>query len=162
MAALLLHVRLRHDLRRQVQPLPQVVEALGSQGVVVPLPAELGLEEAARGERLAGLDDIEVLGVDFVVLGEVEVLLRDEHALAEEVLVDELAVGLGDQHLGGVDAVCSVRVGGWQVGSVGGRRLKLKLARCSAVNVRASEWLGTLGTGVRIYSGADTHLEFGT
>jgi hypothetical protein len=31
--------------------------------------------------RLACLDDIEVLGVDFAVLGEIEVLLRNENAL---------------------------------------------------------------------------------
>ena len=40
---------------------------------------------------------VEVLRVDLAVLGEIEVLLRDEHALAEEVLVDLLAVGLGDE-----------------------------------------------------------------
>lgn len=40
---------------------------------------------------------VEVLGVNLVVLGLVEVLLRDEHTLAEEVLVDLLAVGLGNQ-----------------------------------------------------------------
>ena len=107
MRARLLDVRLRHNLRRQVQPLAQVVETLGRQGVVVPLPAELGLEEAARGERLAGLDDEEVLGVDLAVLA-LEVLLRDEHALAEEVLVDLLAVGLGDQP---VNAVSILRNG---------------------------------------------------
>lgn len=31
------------------------------------------------------------------MLGQVEVLLGDEYTLAEEVLVDRLAVGLGDQ-----------------------------------------------------------------
>ena len=97
MATLLLDVRLGHDLGGQVQPLAEVVEALGGEGVVVPLPAELGLEEAARGEGLAGLDDVEVLGVDFAVLGLVEVLLGDEDALAEEVRVDRFAVGFGDQ-----------------------------------------------------------------
>jgi hypothetical protein len=40
---------------------------------------------------------VEVLGVDLAVLGLVEVLFRDEHALLEEVLVDELAVSLGNQ-----------------------------------------------------------------
>lgn len=40
---------------------------------------------------------VEVLGINLVVLGLVEVLLRDEHTLAEEVLVDLLAVGLGNQ-----------------------------------------------------------------
>jgi len=97
MATLLLDVRLGHDLGGQVQPLAKVVEALGREGVVVPLPAELGLEEAARGERLAGLDDVEVLGVDFAVLGLVEVLLGDEDAFAEEVRVDRFAVGFGNQ-----------------------------------------------------------------
>jgi hypothetical protein len=40
---------------------------------------------------------IEVLGVDVTVLGKVEVLLGHEHTLTEEVLVDLLAVGLGDK-----------------------------------------------------------------
>jgi len=97
MATLLLNMRLRHNLRRQVQPLPQIIQTLGSQGVVVPLPAELRLEVAARGQGLAGLDDVEVLGLDLVVLGQVEVLLRDADTFAEEVFVDLLAVGFGDQ-----------------------------------------------------------------
>lgn len=97
MRALLLDVGLGHDLSRQVQPLAEVVEALRCQSVVVPLPAELGLEEPTRSQRLAGLDDVEVLGVDFGMLGKVEVLFCDEHALTEEVLVDLLAVGFGDQ-----------------------------------------------------------------
>ncbi len=42
------------------------------------------------------------------MLGQVEVLLGDEHTLAEEVLVDRLAVGLGDQPGGmSVSAVCA-------------------------------------------------------
>ena len=40
---------------------------------------------------------VKVLGVNVAVLGLVEVLLGDEHTLAEEVLVDRLAVGLGNQ-----------------------------------------------------------------
>lgn len=40
---------------------------------------------------------IEILGVDLSVLGLVVVLLGDEHSLAEEVLVDLLAISLGDQ-----------------------------------------------------------------
>ena len=40
---------------------------------------------------------VKVLGVNVAVLGLVEVLLGDEHTLAEEVLVNRLAVGLGDQ-----------------------------------------------------------------
>jgi hypothetical protein len=41
-----------------MQPFAEVVEAFGSQGVVVVLPAELRLEVAARGEGLAGFDDL--------------------------------------------------------------------------------------------------------
>ena len=48
---------------------------------------------------------VKVLGVNVAVLGLVEVLLGDEHTLAEEVLVDRLAVGLGDQP--GALSVCS-------------------------------------------------------
>lgn len=40
--ALLLDMRSRHDLGGEVQPFAQVVEALGREGVVVPLPGELG------------------------------------------------------------------------------------------------------------------------
>lgn len=43
---------------------------------------------------------VEVLGVNLAVLGQVEVLLGDEHTLTEEVLVDRLAVGLGNQPWG--------------------------------------------------------------
>ena len=39
----------------------------------------------------------QVLGVNLAMLGLVEVLLGDEDAFAEEVLVDLLAVGLGDE-----------------------------------------------------------------
>lgn len=76
----------RNDLGGQVKPFPEVVETLGGQGVVVVLPGELGLDIAAGVEGLGSLDDEQVLGVDIGVLGEVEVLLRDEDALAEEVL----------------------------------------------------------------------------
>lgn len=58
MRALLLDVRLGHDLSGEMEPFAEVVEALGGEGVVVPLPAELGLEVAAGGEGLAGFDDL--------------------------------------------------------------------------------------------------------
>jgi hypothetical protein len=57
----------------------------------------LGLDVAAGGKRLAGLDNVEVLGVNVVVLWEVVVLFCDEHALTEQVLVDLLSVGLGNK-----------------------------------------------------------------
>jgi hypothetical protein len=92
--ALLLDVRRGHNLSRQVQPFAEVVQTLRGEGVVVVLPGELGLDITAGGERLAGLDHVEVLGVDVVVLGQVVVLLGDKDALTEEVLVDLLAVCL--------------------------------------------------------------------
>jgi hypothetical protein len=58
------------------------------------LPGELSLDVAAGGERLACLDDVEVLGINVVVLWEVVVLLGDENTLSEKVLVDLLAVCL--------------------------------------------------------------------
>jgi len=100
MAALLLDVRGRHDLSGQVKPFAQVVEALWGESVVVVLPGKLSLQVAPGGERLAGLDDVEVLGVNVAVLGEVEVLLGHQHTLSEEVLVDLLAIGLGNEHFG--------------------------------------------------------------
>lgn len=66
MRPLLLDVGSRDDLGREVKPLPEVVEALGGQGVVVVLPRELGLDVAARGQGLAGLDDIEVANTGLV------------------------------------------------------------------------------------------------
>lgn len=57
-AALLLDVGLRNDLSGQVEPLAEVVKTLSSEGVVVPLPRELGLEVTARGQGLASLDDL--------------------------------------------------------------------------------------------------------
>ena len=56
--ALLLDVGLRNDLSGKVQPLAEVVKTLGGEGVVVPLPRELGLEVAAGSQGLASLDDL--------------------------------------------------------------------------------------------------------
>ena len=55
-------MRGRDDLGGQVQPFAEVVEPFGGEGVVVPLPGELRLEVAARGEGLAGFDDLRVGG----------------------------------------------------------------------------------------------------
>ena len=86
MGSLLLDVGGGDDLSGEMEPLAEVVETLGGQGVVVPLPGELSLDIAARSQRLAGLDDKEVLGVDIGVLGKVEVLGSHENTLTEEVL----------------------------------------------------------------------------
>jgi hypothetical protein len=99
--SLLLNVGSRNNLGGQVKPLSEVVETLGGQGVVVPLPRELGLDIAAGRQALESLDYEEVLGVDFGVLGKVVVLGGGEDSLSEEVLVDLLSVSLGDEHLGG-------------------------------------------------------------
>jgi hypothetical protein len=56
--ALLLDVGLGNDLGREVKPLAEVVKTLGGEGVVVPLPRELGLEVATGSQRLASLDDL--------------------------------------------------------------------------------------------------------
>jgi hypothetical protein len=95
--SLLLDVRSRDDLSGKVKPFAEVVETLWSESVVVVLPRELSLDIAAGSEGLAGLDDIEVLGVNVVVLGEVVVLLRHEHTLTEEVLVNLFSVCLGNK-----------------------------------------------------------------
>ena len=86
MRPLLLDVRGGDDLGGEVQPLAEVVDTLRGQGVVIVLPRELGLDIAAGIERLARLDDEEVLGINVVVFRKVEVLLGHEHTLAEEVL----------------------------------------------------------------------------
>lgn len=103
--SLLLDVGSRDDLSGEVKPLSEVVETLGGQGVVVPLPRELSLDIAAGRKALEGLDYEEVLGVDFGVLGQVVVLGGCENSLPEEVLVNLLSIGLGDEHLGGVTLV---------------------------------------------------------
>src|SRR6478735_6897985 len=50
--SLLLNVGSGNDLSGEVKPFAKVVETLGGQGVVVVLPRELGLDIAARVERL--------------------------------------------------------------------------------------------------------------
>jgi hypothetical protein len=92
MRSLLLDVGSRNDLSREVKPFAEVVQTLGGQGVVVPLPGELGLDIAAGVEGLESLDNEEVLGVEIGVLGEVEVLGGHENTLTEEVLAETLAI----------------------------------------------------------------------
>ena len=94
---MLLDVSRGDNLSGKVEPFTEVVETLRSESVVVVLPRELSLDIAAGGERLAGFDNIKILGVDVVVLWEVVVLLCDEHSLTEEVLVDLLSVCLGNK-----------------------------------------------------------------
>ena len=102
-------------------PLAEVVNALGGEDVVVPLPGELGLHETLGGEALHGLDDLEVGDIELFVLRRVVVLLGDQDTLCtqtaqrsayapklrvpdmptlEEVLVDDAPVLLGNDHAG--------------------------------------------------------------
>jgi hypothetical protein len=45
------------------------------------VPAELGLDEALGSQGLSSLDDLEVGDVELDMLGRIEVLLSDKHAL---------------------------------------------------------------------------------
>lgn len=74
------------------------VNTLVGQGVVVVLPRELGLDVTLGGQRLQGLDHVQVSGVNLLVLWLVKVLLGDDNTLLEEVLVDLLSVFLWNQH----------------------------------------------------------------
>jgi hypothetical protein len=94
---LLLDVSRGDNLSGKVEPFAEVVETFRSESIVVILPRELGLDIATGGKRLAGLDNVEILGVDVVVLWEIVVFFRDEGTLTEEVLVDLLPVCLWNQ-----------------------------------------------------------------
>ena len=56
-------------------PLAKVINALGGEDVVVPLPRELRLHETLGGKALHGLDDLEVRHIELFVLGGIVVLL---------------------------------------------------------------------------------------
>lgn len=58
MGALLFDVGCGNDLGGEMEPFTEIIKAFGSEGVVVPLPGELGLEVAARGEGLTRFDDL--------------------------------------------------------------------------------------------------------
>lgn len=121
MRALLLDVGGRDNLSGEVQPFTEVVKTLGivrmvfsllcdngetylgGEGVVVVLPRELGLDVATGVERLAGLDHVEVLGVNVAVLGKVEVLLGHEHTLYSFQVSDYPLLRI-------IDSCCSRRI----------------------------------------------------
>ena len=62
-------------------PLAEVVNALGGEDVVVPLPGELSLHKTLGSEALHGLDDFEVRHIELFMLGGVVVLLGDQDTL---------------------------------------------------------------------------------
>lgn len=88
---LLLDVGGRDNLGGEVEPLPEVVETLGGEGVVVVLPRELGLDVAARGQGLAGLDDEEV--ADTGLVGRLIAAAGNELASAGRCRARDVAVG---------------------------------------------------------------------
>ena len=61
-----------------MEVLAEVLDTGISQGVVVVLPRELGLDELLRVQGLESLDDLQVRDIDLVVLGGVEVLLGNQ------------------------------------------------------------------------------------
>lgn len=71
----------RQNTLWDVQLVSKELHTLVSQGVVVPLPRELGLDVTLRGQRLHGLDHVQVLGVDLLVARLVEVLLSNNNTL---------------------------------------------------------------------------------
>ncbi len=46
---------------------------------------------------MASLHDVEILGINVIVLGKVIILLGNENTLTEEVFMDLLSVGLWDK-----------------------------------------------------------------
>ncbi|KAI3481413.1 hypothetical protein L1887_56240 [Cichorium endivia] len=107
-------VRGGHDLGGEVEELAQVLDTLVSEGVEVPLPRELRVHVAARGERLQRLDHLEVGDLELGVLNG-EVLGGHHDTLLEERGVDGLAVLLADDHFGRVTARWRERW--WEAGS---------------------------------------------
>ena len=65
------------NLSWEVQVLSEVLKTLVGEGVVVPLPAELGVDEALGGQGLHNLDDEQVSGLELWVLN-FEVLWGNE------------------------------------------------------------------------------------
>lgn len=81
MAGLLLDVSSWDNLSWEVEPFAEIVNSGIGQGVVVVLPGKLSLDISSGVEGLEGLDDIEVSGVNLLVLWEVEILLGNEDTL---------------------------------------------------------------------------------
>ena len=81
MAGLLLDVGSWNDLSWEVEPFTEIVNSGIGQGVVIVLPGELSLDVFSGVEGLESLDDIEISGVNVLVLVEVEVLLGNEDTL---------------------------------------------------------------------------------
>ena len=80
-----------------MKPLAEIRQSLIGEGVVIPLPGELGLDEALRGQGLHGFDDLEVPdGGDIGMSWAVEVFGGDEDAFFEEGFVYLERVSAGE------------------------------------------------------------------
>ncbi len=62
-------------------PFTEVLNALGGENVVVPLPRELSLHVALGGKALQSLDNLEVGDVKLFVLRRIVILLGDQNTL---------------------------------------------------------------------------------
>ena len=81
--------------------LSEVVQTLGGEGVVVPLPRELGLDVTLGGQGLHGLDDLQVSDLGEIGVGRsVEVLLGNHDSLCG---VDEIRRGRRRKRSAGKD-----------------------------------------------------------
>lgn len=76
-----MHVGARNNVLWQVQVLSQILNTGVSQGVVVVLPRKLSFDVTSGSQGLQSLDDIQVLGVNLIVLWLVEVLFGDNDTL---------------------------------------------------------------------------------
>lgn len=138
------------DTLWNVQLGSEEVHTLVSQGVVVVLPRELGLDVTLGGQRLQGLDHVQVSGVNFLVLWLVKVLLSDDNTLLEEVLVDLLSVFLWNQHDGFYDLKSNsgyLGIRGSKIFRVGWKFLRGAVCREREVGVWAT---GDVRVGVAV------------
>lgn len=76
-----MHVSTRNNVFWQVQVLSQIFNTSLSQSVVVVLPRKLSPDVTPRSQGLQSLDNVQVLGVNFIVFWLVEVLLGDNDTL---------------------------------------------------------------------------------
>lgn len=90
--------RRRHCRLGQMQVSPQILNTSVRQEVVVVLPVELLRDVATGFEGEEALHDLQVVHGDFLVGEGPDVLLDHHDAFLEEVLVDELDVGFGNEH----------------------------------------------------------------
>lgn len=58
-------------------PFTEILNALGGEDIVIPLPGELCLDVSLGGQTLKSLDDLEVRDIEFFVLRRIEVFFRN-------------------------------------------------------------------------------------